>query len=356
MSYIGAGITRFNTADDLTVTDDAEIQDNATVGGNLSVTGTTTLTDDLNVDSGTLFVDASEGRVGVGTTTPAGSLHIQTASSGATGDANTDDLTVEGSINTGINILCPNDRVGGIRFGDPEDEGAGKLLYFHNGDYMRFDTTGSEKMRLDSSGKLALADGIGTTSTAILEVRNNIGSEVATFARGSLVASPARSTIIFRDASNGNVLGSIRNTTSGTAYEVNSDYRLKENVVDMTGAINRVKALKPSQFNFIISPEVTVDGFLAHEVQEIVPEAVSGEKDAMQTEEYVVTPAVLDEDGNVVTEAVMGTREVPDYQGIDQAKLVPLLTGALQEAIAKIEALETTQASLIARIEALEAN
>ena len=61
---------------------------------------------------------------------------------------------------------------------------------------------------------------------------------------------------------------------------------------------------------------------------------------AMREEEYEVTPAVLDEDGNVVTEAVMGTRQVPDYQGIDQSKLVPLLTAALQEAIAKIETLE----------------
>jgi hypothetical protein len=78
-----------------------------------------------------------------------------------------------------------------------------------------------------------------------------------------------------------------------------------------------------------------------------VPEAISGTKDAMRTEEYEITPAVLDDDGNVVTEAVMGTREVPDYQGIDQSKLVPLLTAALQEAITKIEDLET-------RIQALE--
>ena len=69
-------------------------------------------------------------------------------------------------------------------------------------------------------------------------------------------------------------------------------------------------------------------------------EAVTKTKDAMMTEEYEVTPAVID-DGKVVTEAVMGTREVPDYQGIDQSKLVPLLTAALQEAITKIEDLET---------------
>ena len=66
----------------------------------------------------------------------------------------------------------------------------------------------------------------------------------------------------------------------------------------------------------------------------------------MRDEEYEVTPAVLDEDGNVVTEAVMGTRSVPDYQGIDQSKLVPLLTAALQEALTKIDDMETRLAAL----------
>jgi hypothetical protein len=66
----------------------------------------------------------------------------------------------------------------------------------------------------------------------------------------------------------------------------------------------------------------------------------------MRTEEYEVTPAVLDDDGNVVTEAVMGEREVPDYQGIDQSKLVPLLTSALQEAIAEIDSLKARVAAL----------
>ena len=114
----------------------------------------------------------------------------------------------------------------------------------------------------------------------------------------------------------------------------------------MTGASARVQALNPVNFEWI-ADGTRVDGFLAHEAQEVVPEAVSGTKDAMRDEEYEVTPAVLDDDGNVVTEAVMGTRSVPDYQGIDQSKLVPLLTAALQEALTKIDALET-------RITALE--
>jgi hypothetical protein len=109
----------------------------------------------------------------------------------------------------------------------------------------------------------------------------------------------------------------------------------------------RVKALRPINSALEGRRRTRVDGFLAHEAQEVVPECVTGTKDAMRDEEYEVTPAVLDDDGNVVTEAVMGTRNVPDMQGIDQSKLVPLLTAALQEAITQIE-------SLTARITALE--
>jgi len=148
-------------------------------------------------------------------------------------------------------------------------------------------------------------------------------------------------------------VGNIISSGSSTSYSTSSDYRLKENVVPMVGSIDRLKTLKPSHFNFIADANTTVDGFLAHEAQEVVPEAVIGTKDAMRTEEYEVTPAieeVTDEEGNELTpavKAVMGEREVGDYQGIDQSKLVPLLTAALQEAITKIEELTT-------RIETLE--
>ena len=129
---------------------------------------------------------------------------------------------------------------------------------------------------------------------------------------------------------NGTV-GSITTNASATAYNTSSDYRLKENVVYDFNALDRVAQLKPARFNFISDEDITLDGFLAHEVQDIVPEAITGEKDGVKEEEYEITPAVLDDDENVVTEAEMGIREVPDYQGIDQSKLVPLLTKAIQE-------------------------
>ena len=136
---------------------------------------------------------------------------------------------------------------------------------------------------------------------------------------------------------NGNPQGSISVSGTTTTYNTTSDYRLKENVIEITDGIDRVKQLQPKRFNFISEPDVVVDGFIAHEAQEVVPEAVTGEKDSMQ--EVVVTPAEYDEEGNVITEAVMGTKE--SYQGIDQSKIVPLLTAALQDAITKIENLET---------------
>jgi hypothetical protein len=110
--------------------------------------------------------------------------------------------------------------------------------------------------------------------------------------------------------------GSISQAYGAVAYNTTSDYRLKENVVEMTGAVNRVKQLKPSRFNWTAFPNATVDGFLAHEIQTVVPEAVSGEKDQ------------VDENGQI------------QPQGIDQSKLVPLLVGAIKELTARIEALE----------------
>jgi len=189
---------------------------------------------------------------------------------------------------------------------------------------------------------------MGTTSnSSSLNVYNDNGVKPGIVMR-DIDSSPTYSNRFIRFQTNaGTEIGNIAAQGGSVAYITSSDYRLKENVVPMTGSIDRLKALNPSRFNFIADPDTTVDGFLAHEAQAVVPEAVSGDKDAMKDEEYEVTPAVKDENDNIVTEAVMGTREVPDMQGIDQAKLVPLLVGALQEQQTLIESLTT-------RLEALE--
>ena len=229
---------------------------------------------------------------------------------------------------------------------------------------IRFGTgsgTGTERLRITSVGELL--KGIQTAAgqgTLAAFNSSEIGGGYINLCRDDTATIKQ-----IRFGKNGSEVGSISTTGSATAFNTSSDYRLKENVVSMTGALDRVSELKPSRFNFIADADKTVDGFLAHEVQEIVPEAISGEKDAMQDEEYEVSPAVyedvlhpaieeeLDEDGNIITEAkeewtenvlkteaVKDTRQVPKYQGIDQSKLVPLLVGAIQELKAEIEILK----------------
>jgi len=204
-------------------------------------------------------------------------------------------------------------------------------------------------MRIDSSGNLLVGKTSSGAGTEGFEVRSNGSVYIRRTDVSRILQTKSYDTSLqyhhaFVNSSNA-LVGSISVSTTSTSYNTSSDYRLKTDVQPMTGATERLKALKPVNFEWISSGE-RVDGFLAHEAQEVVPEAVTGTKDAMRTEEYEVTPAVLDDDGNVVTEAVMGEREVPDYQGIDQSKLTPLLTAALQEAIAKIEQLEDRIAAL----------
>jgi hypothetical protein len=119
-------------------------------------------------------------------------------------------------------------------------------------------------------------------------------------------------------ADDGAQVGSIVHDDGGTTtYNTSSDYRLKENAVTLSGAVTRVKNLKPYRFNFITSPSTTKDGFFAHEVQTVVPEAVSGTKDAVHADNSIFP------------------------QGMDNSKLVPLLTAAIQELDARVAALES---------------
>jgi len=205
------------------------------------------------------------------------------------------------------------------------------------------DNATSTAITIASSGNTFIG---GTTENqeGAFTIRPNTSNGSCMIQMNRATTTATSNALVFYDGGAG--VGAITYTDTATAYGTSSDYRLKENVVPMTGSIDRLKALKPSKFNFIRNPLKTVDGFLAHEAGNVVPECVIGTKDAMMDEEYEVTPAVMDGD-TVVTEAVMGTRSVPDYQGIDQSKLVPLLVASLQEAVAKIEALE-------ARVTALE--
>jgi hypothetical protein len=208
----------------------------------------------------------------------------------------------------------------------------------------------TDKTALNSNYTLCLNPNGGGLLVGTTTTQSSYRMNIAPHSNGGFIAYRAASTANHYPAtfinSSGSGVGNIVITTTATAYNTSSDYRLKTDAQPMTGASARVQALNPVNFEWIASG-TRVDGFLAHEAQAVVPEAVSGTKDAMMDEEYEVTPAVLDDDGNVTTEAVMGTRSVPDYQGIDQSKLVPLLTAALQEALTEIASLKT-------RVQALE--
>ena len=146
---------------------------------------------------------------------------------------------------------------------------------------------------------------------------------------------------------NGNgLVGNITTNGSSTTFNTSSDYRLKENVTYNWDATSRLKQLKPARFNFKVDKDTTVDGFLAHEVSDIVPEAIGGVKDETQD-----LGTIKDKDGNVLQENVLETRKGEGqtwtktktenvYQGIDQSKLVPLLVKTIQELEARVTALE----------------
>lgn len=275
--------------------------------------------DKIRFDTGgteRMIIDAS-GNVGIGETSPANLLHVK-ASDVSAAPIDTALMVLEKSGTNYLSFMGANTNTQGVLFGDADDNDVAGITYNHSSNYMAFNTAASERMRIHSGGAVS----IGIT-TAFTDGNTNSGS-------GSVHISNngARALHLQRAGSNGEVVafyrggisgevGNISVSTSSTAYNTSSDYRLKENVNYEFNALTRVKELKPARFNFIVDADKTVDGFLAHEVSDIVPEAITGEKDG------------------------------EEMQGIDQSKLVPLLTKAIQEQQELIETLTT-------RIETLE--
>jgi hypothetical protein len=200
--------------------------------------------------------------------------------------------------------------------------------------------TYTERMRINSSGELLVGN---TTNLEGGKFDVSASGRVAGFtinaSSGSQdainVANQASATYnAFRFWTGGVVdvgtlVGRINCTTSATSYVTSSDYRLKDNIAPMTGALAKVSQLKPCTYTWKIDGS-SGQGFIAHELSEVVPECVNGEKDA------------VNEDGLI------------DPQGIDTSFLVATLTAAIQE----LKAINDTQAATInaltARIVALE--
>lgn len=206
---------------------------------------------------------------------------------------------------------------------------------------LAFSVDGTERARIDTSGNLL----VGTTShlyantsrlnikAANLQYGASVSSINAGYPTFNVINEDVGGTRYFLDfrvnANGATGVGSITSTGSTTAYNTTSDYRLKEQVQPMQGALAKVAALKPVTYKWKSTGEDD-QGFIAHELQEVFPSAVTGEKDA------------VDAEGK------------PVYQGIDTSFLVATLTAAIQEQQQLITALTARVAALDARLTSLE--
>jgi len=219
-----------------------------------------------------------------------------------------------------------------IRFGagGPEISATGERLDIRTTDSndMRIYTNNTERMRVLSDGGVALGTtsitGGGFDASTKFVIQNGTSGGECLGLQGTSTSATSMEMVVLRDGNNtqiGTIIGNASANT--TSYGTSSDYRLKENVVDVDKPIEKLKKLKPKTYNMISDPDNKLDGFLAHELGEVIPNASHGVKDA------------VNDDGSIKP------------QQVDYGLVTPLLTAALQEAVAKIETLE-------AKVKALE--
>ena len=246
----------------------------------------------------------SSGNVGIGTASPAVKLHVSggTQRIQSTGSTSNAFLTLQNDVGTQA-IL-------GI-----VSSGNNPANHFY------IETNAGKTVYVDSSGNLL----VGTTTLPSSGGTTGFGVEVnASRGQISLRSSVTSSSFIQAFYNTNGLVGSIQTSGSATSYVTSSDYRLKEDIVPMTGALAKVQALKPTTYKWKVDGS-DGQGFIAHELAEVVPDCVSGEKDE------------IDSDGN------------PVYQGIDTSFLVATLTAAIQEQQALITQLQADVAALKAK-------
>ena len=319
----GAYMLWDESADDLKLVGAAGL----TVAGDIDVDGTTNL-DAVDID-GAVQID---GTVTVGVNDTGYDVKLFGATSGAymLWDESADDLKLVGAAGltvagdsvlasvraafvAGTSMLLLRNLSGNNRIDSYNEPISATYPLVINSSVCSFNIADSEKMRIDGSGNVFINQTARHGNTNQRMGLKFDGS--AEYGLSIQVDDDTGSAINFANAA-GTQVGRVSISGSAVGYITSSDYRLKENVVYDWDATTRLKQLKPSRFNFIVDPDTTVDGFLAHEAQAVVPECVTGVKDE------------VDADGN------------PILQGIDQSKIVPLLVKTIQELEARITTLE----------------
>jgi hypothetical protein len=254
--------------------------------------------DDKNTGSTKHVTIASGGNVGIGTSSPAVKLQVKTQTNANAGFLNST------SVAGGVKISCFN------------DAGNASSPFEIDGSTLQFNIASVERARIDSSGSLL----VNTTASGegVFVIRQRTGERIARF--DTVDAGTIEAIQFVKTSGGAGQVGSITMTTTATAYNTSSDYRLKHDIQPLQNALATVAQLKPVTYKWNADDSES-QGFIAHELQEVVPECVTGEKDA------------VDAEGN------------PKYQGIDTSFLVATLVSAIQELKAE---LDTVKAEVIA--------
>ena len=266
--------------------------------------GATSTTTPIQVGSTTIATFTSNTSLGIGTTNPTGRSGTSNILQLNGGEPEIR-MTAGGTGNNTFISFAPT--AGADAW--ISNTSASSNLIFANGGYL------TERMRITSGGNLLIGTTTMTGSDATVYTYRTDGNYNFT---ANNTNSGLQGFFAFRY--NGSGVGSITGNNTATAYNTFSDYRLKDNVAPMTGALAKVSQLKPVTYKWKLDGS-DGEGFIAHELSEVCPLAVTGEKDA------------IEEDGSIKA------------QGIDTSFLVATLTAAIQELNAKVTALETQLAA-----------
>jgi len=284
----------------------------ATFANSVTITGTSTHAGNASFGNVT-----TTGSVGIGTSTPTYKLVVQDSANTYVGQQiyNTNAGSAAVSyLQIGNNTSGAAAQLGLNSSTNTTNFGGANALYLMNGVSapLVFGTGNAEQMRIDQFGRLCLGTTTSFNNNSLFTIQFDKNAVNALIIRQTANDAGGGQPIIFVNTA-GTAIGSVTSSGSGVAFNASSDYRLKENVQPITGALDAVKLLKPCNYNWKLDGS-TGQGFIAHELQEICPQAVFGEKDS------------IDENGK------------PIHQGVDTSKLIALLTKAIQELNVKVDA------------------